>query len=163
MPASQAAMVGYYLRNTVSEHGTVTRGGCTHNAGKLTAVHETYKIRPFSDGTIRDTSSSEDGVLLDPHSLVSMNFWGFCADIFPAMHSYFEAFLRNIEEGNIKAECLLPIMVDALLKSKQLSVNVLATEDVWFGMTYPEDKPLVQQALKNLHLCGTYPAALINL
>ena len=162
MPASQAAMVGYYLKNTVSEHGAVTRGVCSHKDGLLTSVTETYKIRPFADGTIRDTASSEDGVVLDPLSLVSMNFWGFRADILPAMRSYFETFLHGIENENIKAECLLPIMVDDMLKADQLSVNVLSTNDVWFGMTYPDDKPLVQQALKALHDCGVYPSTLIN-
>jgi len=162
MPESQASMVGYYLKNTVSEHGAVTRGVCSHRDGLLTAVTETYKIRPFADGTIRDTASSDLGVILDPLSLVSMNFWGFHPSIFPVMEKYFEDFLRNIGQDYLKAECLLPVMVDDLLKDKSLCVSILSTDDVWFGMTYPQDKPLVQEALKRLHDAGVYPVSLID-
>jgi len=162
MPESQASMVGYYLKNTVSEHGAVTRGVCSHRDGLLTAVTETYKIRPFADGTIRDTASSDLGVILDPLSLVSMNFWGFHPSIFPVMEKYFEDFLCNIGQDYLKAECLLPVMVDDLLKDKSLCVSILSTDDVWFGMTYPQDKPLVQEALKRLHDAGVYPVSLID-
>lgn len=158
----EAAMVGYYLKNTVSENGTVTRGVCDSENGMLKSVTETFKIRPFADGTIRDTSASEEGVLLDPNALVSMNFWGCLPSIFPAMKAYFDAFLRNIEDGNIKAECLLPIMVDDMMKENKLSVHVLSTNAVWFGITYPQDKAYVQEELKKLHDNGVYPAALIG-
>lgn len=162
MPVGAAAMVGYYLKNTVSENGSVSRGVCSHADGLLTAVTETYKIRPFADGTIRDTHSSEEGVSLDPHSLVSMNFWGFHPDIFVQMRDYFHNFLQHLSPDEVKAECLLPLWVDEQLKNNTLSVSVLKTDDVWFGMTYPEDKPFVAQSLKALHDAGVYPAALIK-
>jgi len=162
MPSSDAAMVGYQLKNTVSEHGAVTRGVCSRENDRLTAVTETYQIRPFGDGTIRDTHSCEQGVILDPMSLVSMNFWGFHASIFTQMSAYFEDFLQHIKEDDIKSECLLPAMIDTLLKTNALSVTVLETSDKWFGMTYPEDRAAVSQALKNLHDAGIYPAALIK-
>lgn len=156
----EACMVGYYLKNTVSENGTVTRGVCSQKNGMLEKVTETFKIMPFADGTIRDTASSEEGVILDPNALVSMNFWGFRPEIFKAMHESFEAFLKNIAPDNIKGECLLPIMVDDLMRAHQLSVRVLSTGATWFGITYPQDKPNVRDELKKLHDKGVYPASL---
>lgn len=156
----EAAMVGYYLKNTVSENGTVTRGVCSQENGLLTKVTETFKIKPFADGTIRDTATSEEGVVLDPNSLVSMNFWGFVPGIFVQMRAYFESFLRGVKPEEIKAECLLPIMVDELMSKKELAVHVLSTDATWFGITYPQDKPYVQEELKKLHDKGVYPASL---
>ena len=158
----EAAMVGYYLKNTVSKNGTVTRGVCSCENGMLTKVTETFKIVPFEDGTIRDTATSEEGVVLDPNSLVSMNFWGCLPSIFAPMKEYFKAFLRNIKPGEIKAECLLPIMVDDMMHEGSLRVRVLSTNATWFGITYPQDKPYVQQELKKLHDQGVYPATLIG-
>ena len=159
---NEACMVGYYLKNTVSENGTVTRGVCSQENGLLTKVTETFKIMPFADGTIRDTASDPEGVILDPQSLVSMNFWGFTPKIFEQMRAYFDAFLRRLTPADIKAECLLPIMVDDLMRKGELSVRVLSTDATWFGITYPQDKPYVQEELKKLHDSGVYPAALLR-
>ena len=156
----EACMVGYYLKNTVSENGTVTRGVCSQENGMLTKVTETFKIHPFADGTIRDTATSEEGVILDPNALVSMNFWGFVPSVFQQMEAYFDAFLRNLTPADIKAECLLPIMVDDLMRKKEMVVHVLSTNATWFGITYPQDKPYVQQELKKLHDQGVYPPSL---
>lgn len=156
----EACMVGYYLKNTVSENGTVTRGVCSQENGLLTKVTETFKIQPFADGTIRDTATSEEGVILDPNALVSMNFWGFVPGVFKQMEAYFNAFLRGLAPDAIKAECLLPIMVDDLMRKKEMIVRVLSTNATWFGITYPQDKPYVQQELKKLHDQGVYPPSL---
>ena len=156
----EACMVGYYLKNTVSENGTVTRGVCSQENGLLTKVTETFKIQPFADGTIRDTATSEEGVILDPNALVSMNFWGFVPSVFQQMEAYFDAFLRKLTPADIKAECLLPIMVDDLMRKKEMVVHVLSTNATWFGITYPQDKPYVQQELKKLHDQGVYPPSL---
>ena len=156
----EACMVGYYLKNTVSENGTVTRGVCSQENGLLTKVTETFKIQPFADGTIRDTATSEEGVILDPNALVSMNFWGFVPGVFKQMEAYFDAFLRGLAPDAIKAECLLPIMVDDLMRKKEMVVHVLSTNATWFGITYPQDKPYVQQELKKLHDQGVYPPSL---
>ncbi len=160
LPEGEAAMVGYYLKNTVSENGTVTRGICSCADGMLTKVTETFKIQPFSDGTIRDTASDPHGVVLDPNALVSMNFWGFVPGIFAGMKQYFADFLRGLSPEDIKSECLLPVMVDDMMKCSKLKVHVLSTDATWFGITYPQDKPYVQQELKKLHDRGIYPAAL---
>ena len=76
------------------------------------------------------------------------------------MQAYFEEFLKAADPADIKAECLLPVMVDALLKRDKLTVDMLETEAVWFGVTYQEDRPLVQQALLELHAKGVYPEKL---
>ena len=123
-------------------------------------VDEVAKIRLYENGRIADTSGGEPGVDLDPDALVSMNFWGFQPEIFDQMQAYFEDFLKAADPADLKAECLLPVMVDALLKSDKVTVDMLETEAVWFGVTYKEDRPLVQQALLELHARGVYPEKL---
>lgn len=157
---NRAAMVGYRLKNTVSIHGAVTRGLCTVTDGRLSDVNEVSQIRLFEDGRIADTSGGGTGVDLDPDALVSMNFWGFRPEAFGTMRRYFEDFLRNADPADAKAECLLPVMVGHLLKSGELSVDMLKTDAVWFGVTYQEDRPLVQRALRALHEQGVYPEKL---
>jgi len=92
--------------------------------------------------------------------VVSMNFWGFGPGIFPALKAYFEDFLRNEAGDNIKAECLLPVMVDRQMQQGKLEVEVLTSPDKWFGMTYQEDRAAVAGALKKLHEEGLYPVTL---
>ena len=157
---SKAAMVGYRLKNTVSIHGAVTRGVCKVVDGRMVDVDEVAKIRLYEDGRIAATSAGEPGRDLDPDSLVSMNFWGFQPAIFDQMQAYFEEFLKAADPADIKAECLLPVMVDCLLKRGSITVDMLETEAVWFGVTYQEDRPLVQKALLELHAKGVYPEKL---
>jgi len=160
-PENEACMVGYYLKNTVSENGHVTRGVCqTTVDGKLKSVTETYKIKPFADGTIRDTYADPEGVVLDPNSLVSMNLFGFTPWIFEAGQKLFEAFLSKLTSEDLKAEYVLPVMVDELMKNTGLAVDVLTTDATWFGVTYKEDKPFVQQQLAEMHEKGQYPEKL---
>lgn len=161
MPESgRATMVGYLLKNTVSENGAVTRGVCREENGYLQKVTETYKIRLFPDGTIRDTASSEEGVLLDPEAVVSMNIWGFTPWIFTVMEEYFQHFLQKIPDGDSKAECLLPVMVDEMIGKNTLRVSMLHTNAHWFGMTYKEDREAVRNELLALHKQGVYPETL---
>ena len=158
---AHACMVGYYLKNTVSEHGHVTRGICeVDEQGQLASVTETYKIQPFPDGTIRDTEKDPAGVVLNPESLVSMNFFGFTPWLFPQAKKYLASFLNNIKEGDLKAEYVLPTLVDQLMHAEGLKVDVLSTDAVWFGVTYQEDKPYVQAELKKMHEEGIYPEKL---
>ena len=153
---ARTAMVGYRLKNTVSAHGSVTRGVCRVVDGRLADVREVSRIVMDGDGDIFDISGGEPGVPLDPDALVSMNFWGFHPDIFAPMQAAFEAFLRALPAGEPKGEYLLPVMVDQLLKRGDISVEVLRTDAVWFGVTYQEDRPLVQEALRKLHDAGMY-------
>lgn len=156
----EATMVGYQLRNTVSKNGTVSRGVCTAVEGNLSKVVETLKIKLCENGEIRDIEAGEPGVLLDPMAPVSMNFWGFTPWIFGKLEEYFVKFLKGLAPDAIKAECLLPVFVDALMHEGELTVPMLTTDAVWFGVTYQEDKPTVQAELKRLHEDGVYPASL---
>ena len=158
---NKAYMVAYYLRNTVSKHGHVTRGVCTtDNTGHLVKVTETFSILPFPDGTIRDIHDNPDGVILDPDALVSMNLWGFDPSFFDAGTKYLSDFLKDNTGDPLKKECLLPALVDTLMHTQGLQVEVLSTDAVWFGVTYKEDKDYVAAELRKLHESGIYPAAL---
>ena len=158
---NKASMVAYYLKNTVSKNGHVTRGICsTDDSGHLVRVTETYAILPFPDGTIRDIHDDPDGIILDPDALVSMNLWGFSPSFFKAGRKYLSDFLKDTSGDPLKKECLLPALVDHLMHTEGLKVEVLSTDAVWFGVTYKEDKEYVAGELKKLHDNGTYPAAL---
>ncbi len=158
LPADgHAAMVGYLLKNTASLHGTVSRGVCTVEDGKLQSVREALKIQLYPDGTLKDLAEDRE---LNPDTIVSMNFWGFAPSIFPALKEYFEDFLRNEAGDNIKAECLLPVMVDHQMQAGKLEVSVLHSADKWFGMTYQEDRATVAAELQKLHDSGAYPESL---
>ena len=150
----RATMVGYLLKNTASLHGTVSRGICTVADGKLKTVREALKVQLYADGTLKDLSEDRP---LDPDTVVSMNFWGFTPSIFPALRTYFEDFLRSEAGDNIKAECLLPVMVDSQMQAGKLEVSVLKSADRWFGMTYQQDREVVAEELKKLHQMGAYP------
>ena len=123
----------------------------------LESVREALKVQLYPDGTLRDLAEGTD---LSPETVVSMNFWGFAPSIFPALREYFENFLRTEAGENIKAECLLPVFVDKLMHEGELTVPMLTTDAVWFGVTYKEDKPFVQAELRKLHESGVYPASL---
>ena len=153
----RATMVGYLLKNTASLHGTVSRGVCTVENGKLRSVREALKIQLYPDGSLRDLAEDRE---LSPETIVSMNFWGFAPSIFPALKEYFDDFLRNEAGDNIKAECLLPVMVDHQMQAGKLDVTVLHSADKWFGMTYQEDRATVAAELKKLHDSGAYPESL---
>lgn len=158
LPATgKATMVGYLLKNTASLHGTVSRGVCTVAGGKLQSVREALKVQLYPDGTLRDLARDES---LAPDTVVSMNFWGFMPSIFPALREYFENFLRNEAGEDLKAECLLPVMVDQQMKAGKLEVSVLHSADKWFGMTYQQDRAMVAEELRKLHQRGDYPESL---
>ena len=158
-PSGESTMVGYLLKNTASLHGTVSRGVCKVKDGKLDSIQETLKIQLYPDGHLTDLDTNTD---LDPETVVSMNFWGFMPSIFPALRAYFEAFLRGLPDGAVKAECLLPVMVGEELKAGRMTVSVLNSKDKWLGMTYHEDRALVAEDLQKLHEAGVYPPSLRN-
>ena len=156
-----ASMVAYYLKNTISENGTVTRGICGRDSeGFLSKVVETYQIKRDTDGVIKDFASDPAGVPLSDDALVSMNFFGFTPWYFEAAGAKLADFLKHAPGDELKKEYVLPTLVDQLMKESGLKVEVLSTHAVWFGVTYQEDKPLVQEALRKLHESGAYPATL---
>ncbi len=155
-----ACMVAYKLKNTVSDFGTVTRGVCSLEGGKMTAVEETFKIGKAADGSIRSYYTDEAGVELDRESAVSMNFWGFTPWALGEMDAYFEAFLRAPTGAELKSECLLPTMVGDMIREGTLTVEARTTDEIWFGMTYKEDRASTAEALRRLTDEGVYPEKL---
>ena len=159
--SGEGTMVGYDLCNTVSEHGTVTRGVCHVNEqGMLDRVVETFHLKPCADGKIRDIQENGDGPVYAPETPVSMNFWGFTPWLFEKLDAYFKDFLRVLPDGELKKECLLPSLIGELIDRGELSVSVLRSSARWFGMTYHEDKEMVQRELQKLHDAGVYPKTL---
>ncbi len=153
--ADEAAMVPYILGNTMSENGGVTRGVCSVENGLLKNICETKEIHYDKQHKI----VSERGVL-NANEMVSMNLWGFHKDLLPRMNAYFETFLKNLSPEDIKAECLLPIMVGEFLSENGFSVKAETSPDKWFGITYKTDRELVMEKLKELHENGAYPEKL---
>lgn len=158
-PSSDKAdycMAGFFLGNTLSENGGVTRGVCTVDGnGKLTDVIETSNIEKLPDGA--GVPDGQGGYRrIDPLSHVSMNFWGFTLDFLDILEKGFADFLSNLKPGDIKSEYLLPIIVHGLLEEGKTDVTVLETHDKWFGVTYKEDKEYVAESFKKLIAEGVY-------
>lgn len=154
-------MAGFLLGNTLSENGTVTRGVCSvSKAGVLEKVIETHEIRPAGDKAIA-TEGGED-LELALNCPVSMNMWGFTPDFLDELQSRFISFLEHVKEGDLKAEYLLPTIVDDLIKEGKAEVTVLNTDDKWFGVTYKEDKQIVVDSFRKLVNEGVYPERLFD-
>ncbi|MBR2324914.1 MAG: nucleotidyltransferase [Clostridia bacterium] len=151
------AMVGYKIKNTVTEQGTVSRGICSKDEnGLLTEVVERTKIG-IRDGEIYYT---EDGVdtVLDPESIVSMNLWGFTPSYIEECSKRFAAFLtENLPKNPEKCEFFLPTVVSNLIEEGKADVRVLSNTDKWYGVTYKEDKATVVEAFRRLKAEGVYP------
>ena len=150
------AMVAYELKNTVSKNGSVTRGVCQTDDGKLTKIVEVFDISLLNNGIISDKTVG----ILDPETPVSMNMWGFTPNIFEAMNDSFCEFLRNIQDGDIKAEYPLPSFIGKEISENRLSINVYTTDSEWFGVTYAEDRSAVAARLVNMKGNNTYPTKL---
>lgn len=153
-------MAGFVLANTLSANGGVTRGVCTVDEnGYLEKVTETYNIYLDRVGM---HASSHDGqaVLVKPDQPVSMNMFGLPAAFIKELEKGFPKFLSNVPEGDLKAEYLLPMIIDQCIREKKASVRVLDTPDKWFGVTYKEDKPAVVAAIRKLIDEGVYPEKL---
>ncbi len=161
MAGKQACMVAYDLGNTLSDHGTVTRGVCQVSAeGLLEKVTETYKLGRDEQGAIRDFDGGRVSPAFAEETPVSMNFWGLTPWFFDRAEAYFRDFLADPATDPMKGEFVLPTLIDTLMRREGLPVRVLHTHARWFGVTYREDKPLVQEALRQLHETGAYPARL---
>jgi len=152
-------MVGYELRQTVSAHGTVSRGLCRTDAhGLLVDIEEVTAIASTPAGIV---SHETDGrtVVRDPATPTSMNCWGFTSDLFARMEARFSTFLAQRGQET-KAEFYLPGTVSDLIAAGTVAVKVLTSPDPWFGVTYREDKPLVTAGIQRLVDQGLYPATL---
>lgn len=154
-------MVGYQLKNTLTENGSVARGVCTVDAeGCLTTVTERTHIIASCDGPLY-TVDGETYHRLPEDTPVSMNMFGFTPSLIDEMRRTFPVFLKETVPGNPeKAEYFLPGVVNAMLDKNTASVRVLTCADRWYGVTYREDKPMVMEALKRMADEGLYPTPL---
>lgn len=153
-------MGGFILSNTLSENGGVTRGVCVVNPdGSLKDVTETYNIERKGQGLFADDEEGNP-VLVSPDQHVSMNMWGFPPAFIQELERGFPEFLDSLKPGDLKAEYLLPRIVDKMIKTGKARVTVLETRDKWFGVTYKEDKQTVVKAIRELIEQGVYPEKL---
>lgn len=152
-------MVAYRLKNTVSEHGYVSRGECELSEnGLLKDVTERTHIETRGDEILVE---NEKGELenIDPDTFVSMNFWGFTPKCFEFGWDLFREFLEE-NRGKLKAEFYIPSLVNEMLKSDKVTVDVLISNEKWFGVTYRDDKPIVQAEISRLKEENVYPIKL---
>lgn len=154
---NEHAMVGYLLRNTVTENGCVSRGVCTVENGFLRDVTERTRIEKRGD----DAAFTEDGetyIDLPGGAIVSMNLWGFQREILEQFTGRFPAFLaENLPQNPLKCEYYLPSVANAQLREGLGSIRVLPTDDVWHGVTYPGDLRSVVEAVKQMKEQKLYP------
>lgn len=152
-------MVGYQLKNTLSEFGSVSRGVCRTNAeGFLEDVVERTSIERTGQGIVY-REGADQTVVLPEETLVSMNCWGFTPSFFGHLKKGFGTFIdRNYE--NLKSEFYIPSVVNQLVQSGKAGVKVLSCNEQWFGMTYPQDKPIVVDSIRKLVRKGEYPQKL---
>jgi hypothetical protein len=154
------ALVGYPLRQTLSDHGAVNRGVClTDAAGRLSGIDEVLKIERTPDGRARAPLPWGGWRLLSGDELVSMTCFGFPPEFLGQLRGLFAGFLGGYGQSQT-AEFYLPAAVGTLLQGGYADVRVLKSEDEWFGMTYREDVPAARAALRRLIDRGAYPERL---
>lgn len=151
---NEFCMPGFILKNTLSENGAVTRGVCRVENGYLAGVVETGGLVHDGEGA----AIEKDGIKtpIDPKSIVSMNMWALTPSFFEELERGFVEFLGGLTAEDLKAEYLLPGVIDGMIKSGKATVRVLETGDRWFGVTYQEDKYAVIESFKALHEAGVY-------
>ena len=157
--AYEACMVGFVLKNTLSDTGGVTRGVCKVDEHRmLSEIVETSNIVKTAEGAAVQT---EDGAVpIDVESEVSMNMWGLSPKFFEVLDKGFDEFLEKLDPENLKGEYLLPTIIGDLLKEGKMKVEVRKSHDEWFGVTYKEDKPDVVASIQKLIKDGVYPEKL---
>ena len=156
------AMVGFLLKNALTENGSVARGVCELQGGNLAKVTERTKI--FKRGG--DAAYTEDGehfVPLSGDTVVSMNFWGYQPSMMEELERRFPVFLEErLPKDPVKCEFYLPFATDALIQEGSASVRVLKTDETWYGVTYREDLPTVVDAIAAMRRAGKYPEILFG-
>jgi len=152
------SLVGYEIGKTLSDYGSVSRGVCDIDAsGNMVGVNERTEVYP-KDGLIyyKDATGEHE---LPENSRVSMNFWGFTPAVFKQSEEMFRKFV-DANSGNPKSEFFIPLVADELIKTGVADFKVIPTSSKWFGVTYKEDKPIVQASISALVENGTYPSNL---
>lgn len=151
------AMVGYLLRNAMTDNGYVARGVCETKNGFLTGVTERTHIEKRGN----DAAYTEDGehfVPLSGDTIVSMNLWGFSPMILEEIERRFPIFLReNLAKNPLKCEFYLPSVANAQIQENTATIRVLHTDEIWYGVTYREDLASVQEAIAKMRAEGKYP------
>lgn len=148
-------MIGYQLKNTLSDNGGVTRGVCTVDAeNNLANIQEISNIKKINGDAVICTE--DKFIPINMESVVSMNMWGLFPEFFEILEREFEKFLETIDENSRKKEYLLPVLIGDLLKKNEVDVKVLQSSDKWFGVTYKEDRENVKKELRKLIDRGLY-------
>lgn len=157
--STQLCMVGYVLRNTLTENGTVSRGACRLDEnGQLTNISELTKIRAC--GSDAEYFDGESWIRLDGDTVVSMNCWGLTPCVFPYIEKKMAEFLSDNSADPLKKEIYLPTVVDNMMKAGECTVDVYTTTSQWYGVTYSEDKPKVVESISSMISSGEYKKGL---
>ncbi len=150
------SLIGYQVDRTLSDYGSVSRGVCKVNAeGNMVEINERTEVYFKEDGSVAYKDATGEHPL-DSNTRVSMNFWGFTPAVFEQSEPMFRMFV-DANENNPKSEFFIPLAADELIKSGTASFKVIPTASKWFGVTYKEDKPIVQKCISELVANGTYP------
>jgi choline kinase len=158
---NRAAMVGYILKNTLSDHGHVSRGiSIPDENGYLGTITERTNIQKKGETIIYLDEALEDHEL-DENSYVSMNFWGFSPAFFVESETQFREFVA-VNKDNEKAEFFIPLVVDEMMASGKVKVKIIESTAKWMGVTYREDKPVVIEKVQALVDAGEYPESLFK-
>lgn len=153
------SLMGYEIEKTLSDYGNVSRGICEVKDGELVDIQERTKVSRSADKGIVYEDENGDFHPLHDEARASMNFWGFTPNVFAVSKQLFKEFaLKNQDKP--KAEFFLPLVAEHLVKSKEAAFKVIPTSSKWFGVTYVEDKPIVQESLNTLIQNGVYPTDL---
>lgn len=157
---SNYSMIGYEIAKTLSEFGSVSRGVCkVSHDGYLEEIIERTKVLREGEAVIYEEDDKQYPLALDTR--VSMNFWGFTPEVFKLSEELFKEFALS-HQHSPKAEFFIPIIVETLLNSEGADFKVVPTDSKWFGVTYKEDKPIVQASIDQLIKDGVYPDNLWN-
>ena len=154
-------MIGYKIENTLSEHGTVSRGVCRVNeGGMLDFIEENKRVERLSSGKIINTYPDGSVALIPENSTVSMNCFGFTPSVIEYMEPIFEEFLERNKDDLSTCELLIPTTVEILIDSGKCDVRVIPTESAWKGVTYIEDSLPFREFIRRQKAAGNYPADL---
>ena len=157
--STEHSMVGYKLGNTMSRSGSVSRGLCTIKDNMLESIVENYKIYYDKDDQIVSEMSDGSKVPLTGNEWASMNLFGFSPKAFEEFHVYWDNFMKESADS-LKAESLLPVAASDIIRHNQGIIKVFTSEESWFGMTYPEDRPMVKAEILRKIQNGYYPKKL---
>lgn len=151
--------IGYILKNTLSDHGYVSRGELLVNdENMMTGAFERTQVKHSGQGTFYRDDNGEI-IPIDENRVVSMNMWGFTPTIFNFLEKQFNDFIKH-NALNPTAEFVIPGVVNQLINDKKVQVKVISSEEQWFGMTYPEDRMLVKNRIAKMVERGVYPESL---